>query len=71
MIREIEVCVKGDMFLFLGSDYSQNHLELMWEMLNQAMADNHKVLSLSPDKDILIRPSSIDYAHKVIVKEDE
>lgn len=69
MIKEIEVCVKGRIFEFKNDDYSQNELEIMWEMLHERIGSD-VVLSLSPGKDILIKATSIDFANKIFKETD-
>lgn len=70
MIKEIKVCVSGYIFSFRHSDYSQNTLEIMWQMLYEEICHEDKVLSLSPEDDILIRTTSIDFADKIIMEDN-
>lgn len=64
MIEEIEVLVKGRLFRFKNKDFSQEDLEIMWEMISTRIGTD-AILSISPHKDILIKATSIDFANKV------
>ncbi|WP_239748976.1 MULTISPECIES: hypothetical protein [unclassified Mammaliicoccus] len=64
MIEEIEVFVKGRLFTFKNKDFSQEDLEIMWEMISTRIGTD-AILSISPHKDILIKATSIDFANKV------
>ncbi|WP_436883924.1 hypothetical protein [Mammaliicoccus sciuri] len=69
MIEEIEVFVKGRLFRFKNKDFSQEDLEIMWEMLSTRIGTD-VILSISPNKDILIKATSIDYVN-VVFKEEK
>lgn len=69
MIEEIEVFVKGRLFTFKNKDFSQEGLEIMWEMLSTRIGTD-VILSISPNKDILIKATSIDYVN-VVFKEEK
>lgn len=69
MIEEIEVFVKGRLFSFKNTDFSQEDLEMMWEMLITRIGTD-TILSMSPHKDILIKATSIDFANKVMTEAD-
>lgn len=69
MIKEIEVFVKERLFRFKDKDYSQEELEIMWEMLITRIGTD-TILSMSPHKDILIKATSIDFANKVMTEAD-
>lgn len=69
MIEEIEVFVKGRLFVFKNKDYTQEELEIMWEMLITRIGTD-KILCMSPHKDILIKATSIDFANKVYDNEE-
>lgn len=64
MIEEIEVFVKERLFRFKNKDYSQEELEIMWEMLSTRIGSD-AILSISPHGDVLIKATSIDFANKV------
>ncbi len=64
MIEEIEVFVKGRLFSFKNIDFSQEELEIMWEMLSTRIGSD-AILSISPHGDVLIKAASIDFANKV------
>ncbi len=69
MIEEIEVFVKERLFRFKNKDYSQEELEIMWEMLSTRIGSD-VILSISPHGDVLIKATSIDFANKVTLEAD-
>lgn len=69
MIEEIEVFVKERLFRFKNKDYSQEDLEMMWEMLSTRIGSD-AILSISPHGDVLIKATSIDFVNKVMLEAD-
>lgn len=69
MIEEIEVFVKGRLFTFKNKDFSQEDLEIMWDCLKTKIG-SELFLSFTPQEDLIIKASSIDFVNKVMLEAD-
>ncbi|WP_191835781.1 hypothetical protein [Mammaliicoccus sciuri] len=67
MIEEIEVLVKGRLFSFKNTDFSQEELEIMWDCLKTKIG-SELFLSFVPQEDLIIKASSIDFVNKVMME---
>lgn len=69
MIKEIEVYVKERLFRFKNEDYTQEELEIMWEVFSTKIGSD-LILSVSPYGDVLIKATSIDFINKVTMERE-